>query len=277
MQFCVDTVNLQTSTPPEDSSCYQIILLAHPTEFVVDFTEYKNTSTALLFLSPYQHLAWQCAPTESATRVLFHGDFYCIEFHKKEVACNGLLFNNIYLQPVVPVDGSVYREIELIVDKMRVEDGADAAFSESVIKAYLQLILALASKAKKQLIDASPLIDPSLEGAEGLLFQQLLEDFFTINRSTQFYAEKLNLSLSAFGKKIKQQLGKTPSAFIQERVILESKKQLHLTYLSVKEIAAKLGFDDEHYFSRYFKKYVGISPSSFREQVGISIVAQKSP
>src|SRR5690606_27313432 len=149
-------------------------------------------------------------------------------------------------------------------------------FAESVVKAYLQLILALCSKAKKQLIDSGTLAS-TVEGPEGPLFQQLLEDYFTINRSTQFYAEKLNLSLSAFGKKIRGQLGKSPSSLIQDRVILESKKQLHLTYLSVKEIAAKLGFDDEHYFSRYFKKHVGVSPSRFREHVGISIVARKNP
>src|SRR5690606_10201730 len=135
-----------------------IILLANPAAFTVDFTDYKNVSTALLFLSPYQHLSWKTASTLSATRVLFHGDFYCIEFHKQEVACNGLLFNNIYLQPFVTVDERVYQEIELIIRKMRVESTSNAAFSESVIKAYLQLILALASKAKKKLIDSGRLI-----------------------------------------------------------------------------------------------------------------------
>src|SRR3546814_166618 len=159
MQFCVDTINLQTHLPSKDSSCYQIILLSFPAEFVVDFTAYKNTSTAVLFLSPYQHLSWKSVSEMSATRVLFHGDFYCIEFHKEEVACNGLLFNNIYLQPVVPVDENVYQEIELIVHKMRAEGSADSTFSESVVKAYLQLILALASKAKKQLIDSGLLTD----------------------------------------------------------------------------------------------------------------------
>jgi len=212
----------------------------------------------------------------SAGRVLFHGDFYCIEYHKKEVACNGLLFNNIYLQPVVPVKKSLFREIEHIVERMRSEMGNDAKFSASVVKAYLQLILALASKAKKQLIESEWLMKPAL-GAEGPRFQQLLENHFVKERSAHFYAGQLNLSARAFSNKIKQQLGKPPSVLIHERVILESKKQLHLTYLSVKEIAAKLGFDDEHYFSRYFKKYVGISPTSFREQVGISIVAQKNP
>ncbi|SFC65323.1 AraC-type DNA-binding protein [Parapedobacter composti] len=276
MLFHIDTVNIQTHSSWEDSSHYQIILLPCPTEFMVDFTDYENTSTALLFLSPYQHLSWKGASLTSATRIRFHGDFYCIEYHKEEVACNGLLFNNIYLQPFVAVNNDLYQEIELIIGKIRTELSANASFSESVIKAYLQLILALSSKAKKALIDSAILPNAAL-GQEGSLFQQLLADNFTTHRYPYFYAEKLNLSLSAFSKKIKQQLGKSPSSLIQDCVILESKKQLHLTYLSIKEIASRLGFDDEHYFSRYFKKRVGVSPSKFREQVGISIVAQKSP
>ena len=63
---------------------------------------------------------------------------------------------------------------------------------------------------------------------------------------------------------------------IQERVTLEAKKLLHLTYKSVKEIAAELNFEDEFYFSRYFKKNVGVSPLRYREKVGISIVAKIS-
>ena len=59
-------------------------------------------------------------------------------------------------------------------------------------------------------------------------------------------------------------------------MILEAKKQIHLTYKSIKEIARDFGFEDEFYFSRYFKKEVGISPKKFREKVGISIVAKKS-
>lgn len=276
MLFRIDRIYPQRHAFTTDSPYYQIILLPSPSEFIVDFTNYKSTSTAVLFLSPYQHLSWKSAAMSSVARVLFHGDFYCIEFHKQEVACNGLLFNNIYLQPVVPVDEHVYEEIELIVGRMATENRTDSTFSESVIKAYLQLILALASKAKKQLVDTD-LLTNLLPGPEGPMFQQLLESHFTRERSAQFYAEKLTLSLGTFSKKIKQQLGKSPSTLIQDRVILESKKQLHLTYASVKEIASKLGFDDEHYFSRYFKKCVGVSPSRFREQVGISTVAQKNP
>ena len=73
---------------------------------------------------------------------------------------------------------------------------------------------------------------------------------------------------------MKKIFGKTPSKIIQERLVLEAKKLLHLSYKSIKEIASELNFEDEFYFSRYFKKEVGLSPKKFRDEVGISVVAK---
>ncbi|PPL02188.1 helix-turn-helix domain-containing protein [Parapedobacter indicus] len=274
MQIHIDTIHPQKQPHPEDYPLYQIFLLPGPMEVAVDFISYHTTSASLLFLSPYQHLEWKTPTIQPVVQILFHGDFYCIEYHKKEVACNGLLFNNIYLRPFVNVSASVYDEIVHLVNNMKRELTTHSSFSTSVLKAYLQLILALSSKAKKQQVDMDLLTD-NMEMQEGESFQQLLEEHFATTRSVSFYAGILNLSIDTFSRKIKRQLGKLPSTLIQERVILEAKKLLHLTYLSIKEIALKLHFEDEHYFSRYFKKYVGISPSEFRLQVGISIVAAK--
>ncbi|MEJ5090039.1 helix-turn-helix domain-containing protein [Sphingobacterium faecium] len=256
------------------SPFYQIIMLKDHGNFSVDFTNYVCPNYSLIFLSPYQHFQFQFQDLDSRSikKLEFHGDFYCIEYHKKEVACNGLLFNNIYLSPFVTVTSALFEEIESIFDKIVLERAEDSAFSESVLKSYLQLVLALCSKVKSpQLINSRVYHD---ELTVGLKFQKLLEAFFLIERSVQFYAYELALGLDSFSKKVKKELGKSPSQFIQDRVVLEAKKLLHLTYLSIKEIAAKLGFEDEFYFSRYFKKNVGISPSSFRERVGISIVAK---
>jgi AraC-like DNA-binding protein len=202
----------------------------------------------------------------------FHGDFYCIEYHRNEVACNGLLFNNIYIQPHISLGKIKFQEIEELICKMEKENRSGKQFSDSVLKSYLQLILAICSKEKASQIDDKithrPLEKKLLE------FQQLLEKYFSTERSPDFYAKQLALSSSSFGKKVKFQFGKTPTQLIQERVILEAKKLLHLTHKSVKEIAADLHFDDEFYFSRYFKKEVALSPTHFRQRVGISIVAK---
>lgn len=254
------------------SPFYQIIGLENPTKFSVDFTAYSCSGQSIIFLSPYQHFQWQGEATGSIMKLDFHGDFYCIEYHKKEVACNGLLFNNVYLMPFVTISSILFEEIKTIFNKIEIEGAAGSLSSESVLKSYLQLILALCSKEKSWQLANSGIFQDEL--TVGLRFQKVLESSYLIERSVQFYAEQLAMGLDSFSKKVKKELGKSPSQLIQDRVVLEAKKMLHLTYFSIKEIAAKLQFEDEFYFSRYFKKNVGISPSGFRERVGISIAAK---
>jgi AraC-like DNA-binding protein len=84
------------------------------------------------------------------------------------------------------------------------------------------------------------------------------------------------MSPNNFSKRCTRYFKKTPSQLIQERLILEAKKLLHLTRQSIKEIAYALKFQDEFYFSRVFKKVTRVSPQTFRDKTGISIVADLS-
>ena len=252
---------------------YCIYMLRGEGRFLVDGTPYEYNGNTLLFLSPFQYFQWTEASIMEAMLLQFHGDFYCIEYHKKEVACNGLLFNALFLQPHIAFQEAVFDEIALLFGRIEEELASTDEYSEAVLRSYLQLILALSSKAKSlQIADVpSPLNHNLLTD-----FQQLVETHFITQRDLPFYAEALHLSVDSFAKKIKRQLGKTPLQLLQERLILEAKKQLHLTYKSIKEVAYYLNFDDPFYFSRFFKKHVGVSPKEFRESVGISIVAEKS-
>lgn len=262
----------ETYTSGFDSPYYQIMLFEGVGSFEVDFTRYSFKSHTILFLSPYQHLKWSTDCDIDIYQLQFHGDFYCIEYHKKEVACNGLLFNNIYLHPHLPLSYPSFEEITAIFDKLELEVKDTHIYADSVLRAYLQLILALCSKEKKTILasQAHPINVPT----DMDQFQQLLEQNFIQQRSVAHYADQLALSTDAFSKKIKKQFGKTPSQLIQDRVVLEAKKRLHLTFKSIKQIASELHFEDEFYFSRYFKKCVGLSPAHYREQVGISVVAK---
>lgn len=251
---------------------YCIMLFQGKVNFLVDFIEYRSKGNTILFLSPYQNFKWQGNENTEICLLSFHGDFYCIEYHKKEVACNGLLFNNIYLTPQISISEAYFGEIEQIIHKMNMENGSGHPYSNAVLKSYLQLILALCSREKSILIGHARL--DQIENNKITVFQELIEKNYLKERSPAFYAAELKISSSALSKNIKKQIGKTPTQLIQERVILESKKLLHLTHKSIKEIAIALHFDDEFYFSRYFKKNVGLSPLHYRRDVGISVVAK---
>ncbi len=69
-------------------------------------------------------------------------------------------------------------------------------------------------------------------------------------------------------KIFKTHFNKTLTDLISERIIIEAKRELYLTHKSIKEIAFDLGYNDEHYFSRFFKVNADVSPQMFRETVG---------
>lgn len=254
---------------------YFVMLLEGEAWFSVDFNTYRCQGTCIVFLSPYQLLKLQPEGITRLTALRFHGDYYCIEYHKEEVACNGILFNNIYEKPYIIPSASLKDEIINLFQRLKPLQNSGSRTDVAVARSYLQLILALCSREKTlQHTSLKPGVRTNKPGMPD--FNEVLERHFTSSKSVAFYADLYHLSADAFSKKIKKHFGKSPSTLIRERMVLEAKKKLHLTYKSIREVAHELGFEDEFYFSRYFKKAVGVSPATFRDQVGISIVAKKS-
>lgn len=122
------------------SSLYSILFFEEKASFVVDGTLYKTDGNTVLFLSPYQNLVWKKVP-KTCRHLSFHSDFYCIEYHKYEVACNGLLFNNAYLTPYVKVSDDLlthlYQLMDHIRDEQRNDEQEEQPFTSSIIKSYL--------------------------------------------------------------------------------------------------------------------------------------------
>ncbi|WP_312079498.1 AraC family transcriptional regulator [Chryseobacterium sp.] len=253
---------------------YQILVFNGSAKFEINLVQYGCSGCTILFLTPYQQFSWLDSNETELKMIQFHGDYYCIEYHKNMISCNGILFNNIYEKPFLNINKSYYYEIVNTIEKMdkEIQNETVSPFTDSIVKSYLQLILSISSKEKsKYLVNLKP---NELPNKDLVYFQDLVEKHYKTERSMAFYASEFSLSTDAFSKKIKKQFSKSPSQLVNERVILEAKKLLHLTYKSIKEIAQELNFEDEFYFSRYFKKNVGISPSSYRKNVGISIVAK---
>jgi AraC family transcriptional activator of pobA len=78
------------------------------------------------------------------------------------------------------------------------------------------------------------------------------------------YAEKLHITTSYLNECVKSVTGMPISYWIQEESVLEAKRLLYYNKLSIKEIAFKLGYNDEAYFSRLFLKVTGMTPAKFR-------------
>jgi AraC-like DNA-binding protein len=238
--------------------------------FHADFGAFPFQGPVLLFSTPLQVIYIDDCRITKSNIIQFHSDFYCIEYHREEVACNGLLFNNIYLDPVVVLTDREAGIFDLLLGQIN-DEFMQPAPSDIVLRAFLQLFLAKASTIKTNAISTEqdkPEKDELMER-----FRQLLNEHFLDLHKPSDYASLLNVSPDTLTRRCSKYFRKSPSQLIQERLILEAKKQLHLTRQSIKEIAYNLKFQDEFYFSRVFKKFTKVSPQTFRDKTGISIVA----
>jgi AraC family transcriptional regulator, transcriptional activator of pobA len=235
-----------------------------------DFGVFPFKGPVILFSTPLQTIFIESEEVIPLTLLQFHGDFYCIEYHHTEVACNGLIFNNVYIEPAIILSAEQAKMFNGLLNEIKNELQQPNS-NGIVLKTYLQLFLAKSSNIKLSAIannSDKPTRDDLMEK-----FRELLNENYLTLRKPSDYAELLMLSTNNLHKRARKYFNKSPSELIHERIILEAKKQLHLTRASIKEIAYQLNFNDEFYFSRFFKKYTKVSPNAFREKAGTSIVA----
>ena len=97
-----------------------------------------------------------------------------------------------------------------------------------------------------------------------LEFNQLLERHYRKEFKVDFYVNKMGITIKALSKLTKERYKLPPKAVINERRILEIKRQLKGTTKPTKNIAYDLGFDEPTNMVKYFKKYTNLTPNAFR-------------
>ncbi|MEA9356102.1 AraC family transcriptional regulator [Bacteriovorax sp. PP10] len=98
-------------------------------------------------------------------------------------------------------------------------------------------------------------------------FNELIEKNYKTHHNVEFYAKAMGVATKSLTAKVNRNLGKNVREIIQDRCILESKRLLAYSDLSVSEIALELGFEDPNYFTRFFKLKTKTNPGKFRQKV----------
>jgi len=93
----------------------------------------------------------------------------------------------------------------------------------------------------------------------------LINRHYAEHWSAAAYAEKVGCSPSTLERKVKTATGQTIAQLQQEKQLNEAKRLLYQPDSCAKEIAYELGFNNESYFSHWFKKLTGLPPLKFKE------------
>lgn len=252
---------------------YSIIWIKDGTGHVhADFLNYTIASDTLYSFSLYQPYQFNSETNLSGVALYFHPDFFCIHKHHKEVACNGVLFNNIYNSPSIKIDSKTELNFNMLIEQLKLEMHNPALAQYELLVSYLKILLITASRLKTEQQEAEE--SETNKSDEPFILQNLknfIETHYKTKHTASDYANMLAISPKALTKLTKTHFHKTLTELIAERIVIEAKRELYLTNKTIKEIAYELGYNDEYYFSRFFKKQTDISPQLFRETIGFDL------
>jgi AraC-like DNA-binding protein len=259
---------LEVINAGEFQSFIKIFLIPAGYKLTVDFDHYETKVQTLFFIAPNQFLHVLSGSEVPIQFLYYNRDFYCIQIHDAEVACDGLLFINILSVPKIDMDvnesGLMVNVFQSILRELKCNDSS----SEEMIRTYLKQIIIRATRIwKRQNISPDNSLGDHSDKELFRSFGRLVEIHYMKKHSVTDYAELLNLSPKTLANKFNKLQLENPNDIIKKRIVLEAKRLLFYTDLHVKEIAYQLGYEDPAYFNRLFTQKAGDSPAGFRKHI----------
>lgn len=233
---------------------------------IIDSVRYDVKPNTLFFMAPGQVHDFVLSEDATGFTLNFSPEFFTFKTHSRQSLTDIPIYDFGSHNNALYIDQPHADSLRAIVDAITEEYAAEQNGYEDVIWSYLRIFLMKVSRM------AAPNAAVDLSSRSLLLsrrFKSALEkNFSTINETGQ-YARLLKVTERALNEATRQALGHTAAQLIRERVMLEAKRLLLHSEISVAEISDRLGFDDPAYFSRCFKKHTSRSPIEFRQSLAV--------
>lgn len=243
---------------------FELFWLRGPAVHVNDFESYSLPADppSLILVSPGQMHFWQGTEAIKGTMIAFTAAF----FDGREPPPSALLdygfVHRTAFPPVLRADAQLIAEIEPLLTRCESEFAAREERWAEIIRASLHSLLASVQRACQRLAPDSP----ATRTSQRLLqrFHAQIEVAFRTETSVSAYARALGISAGHLNDTVRELTGGSAGELIRARIVLEARRLLSHSRLSVSEIAYHLGFEDPSYFSKLFRKATGRAPADFR-------------
>jgi AraC family transcriptional activator of pobA len=192
---------------------------------------------------------------------------------KKEFLADSLLRENMLdhlvtmrsdFAPIFGVPPQSLSSIKAIYDKISEEVNQSGPFHLQIIRLLvIELLYEVNRVCEKCLLSSNRHADRQYQLV--VRYKTLIRAHYKEPRTVQEYAGKLFVSAKYLTQVVKSQIGENALHLLHQRLYEEAQYLLTTTTLSVKEIAEQLNFETSSHFSRFFKRYCGVNPVTFRD------------
>jgi AraC family transcriptional activator of pobA len=247
---------------PHRHDFYQIVLFTHGGgRHSIDFQQFEVQPHQVYYMAPGQIHTWDFEPDVDGYIVNFNESFFASICNNPHFVRDFPLFNSISGIAVNSLDLDCCSEVERGFSQMLEEFNKSRDFQMDILRGLLLVILVRLSRVAP---------DTFKEGASKhhlvlmRQFEKLIEIHFREKRLPKEYAELMFITPNHLNALTNSVIGKSAGELIRDRILLEAKRLLANSDLMISQIAEVLHFEDNAYFTRFFKKYLGITPEGFR-------------
>ncbi len=252
---------------PHRHDFYEVLFLNQGSGIhIIDSNEYEIRPPCVFFMSPGQAHKLKLSHDIDGYILLFTAEFYLLGqanknkllelpfFFSVEQSTPPLLLNNT--DDVSFLKTLFERGVKELINSHSNQD--------DIIRSLLDLILQTCN-------NLYPLGNTNSGNSRSNLIVKslllLIEDNYRNNFSIKQYADIMNITPNHLTQVVRKVTGKTSNQIIHDKVILETKRLLIHSDMTVTEIADYMSFADQSYFTKFFKKVVGITPAEYRKKV----------
>jgi len=241
-----------------------IIILDGSDVYSADFKDYAITSPCVILVPSGTCHQWQNSKNLKGVVLAFDLEFLGLRSRSEGVS--KLLRSSI--PPVTALNDEVLEALTPHLKRIESEWENKLANRATAIHAALTLILIdLQRHIESQ--QSSHLVHSSKAQLLYADFLEILDQTWKTSPRPKDLADALRISPDHLSATLREVTGSNTSNLISERILLEAKRLLAHSRLSIAEVAYATGFEDPSYFARFFKRNAGATPKEFREQFEI--------
>lgn len=251
-----ETIDHNPHKPHRLNFFANLIITEGEVNHIVDFEKHNLRAGDVMVISKGQIHAFDEFSQYHGYLILFTEEFMHKYIAKNTIAQINHLYNYFLKHQKINDPENGKNLIQTLKNELKSSSPSLANLVGAILTVYLL-----------KLNDKNSYSSPSIDFKSLDYFNQfkfLLEKNFSKTRDAKEYASELSISYRFLNQVCKEVSKNTAKAFIDSYVVLESKRVLVTTTLSVKEISYALGFEEPTNFTKFFKKHTTETPYQFR-------------
>lgn len=229
----------------------------------IDFEGWSIIPNTLYFITPGQVAYWELQEQAKGFAILFTQEFMASNLLEQVTLQSFDFYHHTTQQPLIHIDNDDAKLFTAICEHMVSEYNGQNYGRFALLQCQLITFLIHSQRHYNELLHPSHML-----AGDKLVkrYLQLIDKHFHEIKTILDYAEILSVTSGHLSDMVGEHLGTTPIQLLNKRIALEAKRELIHSEQTIAEVSLVLNFDNPSYFSRFFKREVGIAPSEFRRK-----------